>query len=165
MGSPFTKKVTPVGSLITGRQLDFLGTLHRQLCALEELDEGAALVRMDRLELQARDLTSEEASAEIYAAMLAVERQRAINAALQAADDTDWQGFWELPDGRIVKVQLAVHGSGRPYGKVLNVETGSFTYDAAIFAVVKKNGARLTLDRAKDLGRLYGLTSDSSTAA
>jgi hypothetical protein len=65
-------------------------------------------------------------------------------------------GFWELPDGRIVKVQIAVHGSGMPYAKLLDTDTGKFVFDDRVIHEVARTGTRLSLDRAKNLGRLYG---------
>ncbi|UYL88152.1 hypothetical protein SEA_EVAA_40 [Gordonia phage Evaa] len=68
----------------------------------------------------------------------------------------DIEGFWVV-EGEIVKVQIAVHGSGRPYGKRLDTETGKFVYGKGLLGPIRRGEAeRLTLDRAKALGHLYG---------
>lgn len=160
MGSPFAQKVTPA-VLITERQLDFLFALQRDILAT--LDYSADDVReyMHAYELQARQLGRQEASVKIDEAKeelrLARARRAAADEASDAAREEGIEGFWELPDGAIVKVQIAVHGSGKPYGKLLNTISGSFDYNPGILTRVRKEGTRLTLERAKELGQLYGL--------
>lgn len=69
-------------------------------------------------------------------------------------------GMYSLPDGTIVKVQNAVHGSGRPYAKRLVVtpgETkGTFVYEAGLLRAVSPE-MRLTADAASAFGHLYGM--------
>jgi hypothetical protein len=66
-------------------------------------------------------------------------------------------GFWIMGDA-IFKVQRAVHGSGNLYGKRLDIETGKFEYEASVPRKLARGGAEpLTLDRAKELGHLYGI--------
>lgn len=89
-------------------------------------------------------------------------------------------GFYELPGidvndpaFRIVKVQHAVHGSGNQYAKELNVGTGKFEYVAGLISKVRAEGTNLSLERARELGQLYGicvrcgatLTDEDSIAA
>jgi hypothetical protein len=68
------------------------------------------------------------------------------------------EGFWTL-DGLHFKVQLAVHGSGRPYAKVLD-EDGTWTRDDRTRGVLARiqagEATRMTKDEAGALGRLYG---------
>jgi len=158
MGSPFAQKVVPT-VLITERQLDFLCALQRDILATLDYSADDVLVYMDAYELQARQLGRQEASAAIDEAKLRLTQVR--NAAraesVDPALDEGIEGFWELYDGAIVKVQIAVHGSGKPYGKLLNTDTGGFDYVSGILTRVRKEGTRLTLDRAKELGQLYGL--------
>lgn len=72
------------------------------------------------------------------------------------------EGFWVILDSdTVVKVQMAVHGSGRLYAKQLDTETGRFEYWAGGYrtlrqAVQDDNAERLTLEKAKQLGHLYG---------
>jgi hypothetical protein len=86
-------------------------------------------------------------------------------------------GFYT--DGKLVwKVQVAVHGSGNQYAKVLSTESGSFVYTSGAIGIVRKGVADgsvvpLTLEIAKSLGHLYGrcmvcgrtLTDEGSIAA
>ena len=82
-------------------------------------------------------------------------------------------GFYELTDGRILKIVHAVHGSGNQYGKVLDTETGKFDYISGGARLVRETGTKLTLERARELGHLYGmcircgatLTDEDSIAA
>ena len=80
-------------------------------------------------------------------------------------------GFYEADNGRIVKVQTAVHGSGRQYAKLLDTEDGSFDYAGR--GPLAWGLTPLTLERAQELGQLYGvcmrcgrtLTDEGSIAA
>jgi hypothetical protein len=173
MGSPFGKP--PVKELfpVTERQLDFLCSLQREILASQGYTPDDALVYMDAYELQARQLSREAASASIDAAKAELAVAKIQAAQRDTSRDEGIEGFWELPDGRICKVQIAVHGSGRPYAKLLNTETGNFGYDPSLIKDVRREGTRLTLDRAKELGQLYGmcircgatLTDENSIAA
>ena len=70
-------------------------------------------------------------------------------------------------------MQIAVHGSGKPYAKLLDTATGNFDYSPGLVNEVRASGTRLTLERAKELGHLYGrcircgatLTDEGSIAA
>ncbi|SKX80321.1 Uncharacterised protein [Mycobacteroides abscessus subsp. bolletii] len=68
-------------------------------------------------------------------------------------------GFYELADGRIIKVIHAVHGSGHQYGKVLNTETLKFDMAPGILVEVGATGKRIDDDqhRCAELGKLYGI--------
>ena len=73
-------------------------------------------------------------------------------------------GFYELPDGRLVKVIHAIHGSGYQYGKVLvpdNVGTSApnWVKETGILAEVAASGKRVDTDesRSRELGKLYGV--------
>ena len=67
------------------------------------------------------------------------------------------QGFWITADQQILKVQVAVHGSGREYAKVLDVESGRFEYKPGGMAIVRaESTVRLTVEQAAKLGHLYG---------
>lgn len=59
-------------------------------------------------------------------------------------------------EGAVVKVQLAVHGSGKPYAKKLNTETGKFEYTPGLVWKLKPEH-KLTLEKAKEFGQLYGM--------
>lgn len=66
-------------------------------------------------------------------------------------------GFYELNEGVIIKIQHAVHGSGRQYGKQLDTETGGFEKITGAVNLVRARGTRLTVERARELGQLYGM--------
>lgn len=61
-----------------------------------------------------------------------------------------------LVDGTVYKVQRAMHGSGNLYAKVLNTETGSFSYAPGAIRQIRAEH-RMTLDMAKEFGALYGM--------
>lgn len=68
-------------------------------------------------------------------------------------------GMYRTPDGTIWKVQLAVHGSGKPYAKRLVVEPGqpgTFVYEPGAITRLRADH-RMTLDDAKAFGALYGV--------
>jgi hypothetical protein len=85
------------------------------------------------------------------------------------------EGMHRLADGTIYKVQIAHHGSGRPYAKRLVVHgAGEATFEYAQGAVRQLSTATLmTLEEAKEFGALYGvccrcaatLTDEGSIAA
>lgn len=75
-------------------------------------------------------------------------------------------GMYKTPDGTIYKVQIAVHGSGRPYAKKLIVDkeerddegiyVAYFEYDSAGLRHCTPEN-RMSLDEAKEFGHLYGI--------
>lgn len=57
-------------------------------------------------------------------------------------------------DGNVYKVQIAVQGSGKPYAKKLDFETGKFEYDGpAIYNV--NFGAKMTQEEAQEIAKKY----------
>lgn len=66
------------------------------------------------------------------------------------------EGMYRM-DGAIFKVQVAHHGSGKPYAKrlVQDGETWSFEYAPGAIRTLH-SGHRLTLEQAKEFGALYG---------
>lgn len=173
MGSPFGKPPVKELFLVTERQLDFLCSLQREILAALEYTPEAIVEYMDVYELRSRQLSRDDASTAINAAKAELTVAKKREADRNTSRDEGIEGFWELPDGRICKVQIAVHGSGRPYAKLLNTESGNFSYDPSLIKDVRREGTRLTLDRAKELGQLYGmcircgatLTDENSIAA
>lgn len=104
------------------------------------------------------------------------ERAQAIRQAEQATrrteraqghrDATDVDGMYQLPDGRIVKVQYAVHGSGKPYAKLLvkldepvikrgKQVTWGFEYAPGLVRECTPE-RKMSLEDAKAWGALYG---------
>lgn len=89
------------------------------------------------------------------------------------------EGMHRLADGRIYKVQIAHHGSGRPYAKILITReladgTHRASFEYAQGAIRNLSSATLmTMDEAKAYGALYGvccvcaavLTDERSIAA
>jgi hypothetical protein len=85
------------------------------------------------------------------------------------------QGMYRTADGSIYRVQIAVHGSGRPYAKKLVDDgNGDWHFERVAGMVYKLAPAeRMTLDEAKEWGKLYEtccvcaatLTDEKSIAA
>lgn len=67
------------------------------------------------------------------------------------------EGWYEI-DGTVVKVQKAVHGSGKLYAKRLIVEVGaaSWQYEPGLIRQCNDSN-RLTAERAMEMGQLYGV--------
>lgn len=85
----------------------------------------------------------------------------------QAAIDIT-EGMWKLGT-RIIKIQVAVHGSGKLYGKELIVEAQDLGIDGGVvhnhtWDVIKgavrmlreQGGRKMTLEEAEEFGALYG---------
>jgi hypothetical protein len=80
------------------------------------------------------------------------------------------EGFYKTPDGQYFKVQMALHGSGRPYAKRLEVVShavkspdGTFLRPAETRWVMAKAWVyklkpewKLGVEEAGEFGRLYG---------
>lgn len=66
------------------------------------------------------------------------------------------EGMYRL-GSTIYKVQIAVHGSGKPYAKMLVQDGDRWSFVFAPGAVHKLDSShRLTLEQAKEFGALYG---------
>lgn len=66
-------------------------------------------------------------------------------------------GIYVVSEMYIVKVQHAVHGSGKQYAKQLDSETGNFYYVPGLINRIRLEGRRMTLEDAKEFGDLYGM--------
>lgn len=87
------------------------------------------------------------------------------------------EGMHRTPDGGIYKVQVAVHGSGHEYAKKLTDGAGTksgYGFEYAPGAIkLLSDATRMSLEEAKEFGRLYGvccvcaatLTDEGSIAA
>jgi hypothetical protein len=65
---------------------------------------------------------------------------------------------WYMVDGVVVKVQMAVHGSGKPYAKRLNIEDGHGSWEYVPGLVRECTPERrLTAEQAMEMGQLYGV--------
>ncbi len=128
----------------TPKQIDFLTKLaaERPMWANVENLHADVIVRMNR----------KDASQWIDAA-LKVARE-----ATKPAADPVTDGMYRTPDGRIFKVQVAVHGSRNLYAKELvgDADRGfSFQYAAGWVRKLQASW-KMTLDEAKAWGALYG---------
>lgn len=76
------------------------------------------------------------------------------------------EGMYRTPDGDIYKVQLAIHGSGRPYAKRMvevakpqkvahGVRTHEFVFESGALSKLTAD-MKMTLEQAKEWGALYG---------
>lgn len=101
---------------------------------------------------------SGNASAWITRMIAKVSELKAARKTAPAAELED--GIYEL-DGNIYKVVHAVHGSGRQYAKVLIPaldDSESWTWEMARGIVAKLTPEmKMDLERAKELGRIYGV--------
>ena len=69
-------------------------------------------------------------------------------------------GMYRTADGTIYKVQVAVHGSGNLYAKrlVLDPSGGDARFEYEPGAITRlRPSDRMTLEQAKEFGRLYGV--------
>lgn len=171
MANPFT---TARAATATEGQVKFLADLlgQKQLGQMRdsyaqrarEIRDAIGAGTLDRLE---PPLTKEGASALITLLKVLDDVPR-VDTPL--ADAGDVEGFYTLAgrDERangldheagavnIYKIQRAVHGSGRPYAKVLDPETGDWIISRGAVREVLRSGERLTLEAARELGHLYG---------
>lgn len=111
------------------------------------------------IEAGRKPLTRAGASA-LITALKDCERAKGVTSTAPAAEREIEDGFYEFTYDRgkvaIAKVQTAVHGSGHQYAKQLDPETGKFEYVGGLMAEVRSSGVLLSLERAKELGHLYG---------
>lgn len=66
---------------------------------------------------------------------------------------------WYVKDGQVIKVQVAVHGSGRLYAKRLQViagQRGEWVYEPGLVRTLTKADA-LTAEEAAKMGSVYGV--------
>ncbi|SIB68587.1 DUF6011 domain-containing protein [Mycobacteroides abscessus] len=162
MRSPF---VAPASGMdvdpITDRQRNYLRELLLQKAQLQGKPEAEASdeidALLDRLSKSGASARIEETKAYLHAHRDAVDAVRSHVGGPDAVEIED--GFYELADGRIIKVIHAVHGSGRQYGKVLNTETRTFDMEVGILREVRATGKRIDDDqhRCAELGKLYGV--------
>ncbi|QGH80051.1 hypothetical protein SEA_NHAGOS_40 [Gordonia phage NHagos] len=154
--APFATEA-PAADAATDKQVKFLTALLRGEGVAHSIDAGFIESHLSGL-VSERATSKRAASEAIDAAKERGARPvwEPLITEAPALSDEELEGFWVLTDGRIVKVQIAVHGSGRPYGKVLDTETGRFEHTPGVVREVRAGAQRLTLDRARELGHLYG---------
>ena len=162
MTSPFDTFVP--GPPATERQMAYLESLREQWVAAvieREVRRGKDRATLkDASEwIAPRDRT--EASQMIDATRSAVAAIRAETATLPAPARPSAQvaeGIYVNPaTGAVAKVQIAVHGSGRPYAKLLDMDAQSFSYLPGGLKIVARDYRPMTLDEAKAFGKLYGV--------
>lgn len=125
---------TPAGPAASAAQLGFLRTL---------AEEQGEEVRTS--------YTKQEASDEITRMLEAREEAKKTAVRTPATE-----GMYKK-DGEIYKVQIAVHGSGRPYAKKLVEVDGEWEFVRAPGMVNRLTSAnKMTLEEAKEFGKLYG---------
>lgn len=125
---------TPAGPAASAAQMGFLRTL---------AEEQGEEVRTS--------YTKAEASDEISRMLEAREEAKKTAVRTPATE-----GMYKK-DGQIYKVQIAVHGSGRPYAKKLVEVDGEWEFTRAPGMVNRLTSAdKMTLEEAKEFGKLYG---------
>lgn len=148
-GDPWSvAHVTPARTdLATEAQVRYLNSLATWIAE-------ARGVKLTDLSDEFAKLTKREASERIDALRATLEtarRERATVRTAQAPAVTD--GMY-LMDGRVFKVQIAKQGSGRLYAKEL--VNGAFTYSPGMVNRLRLEH-RMTLEQAREYGRLYGV--------
>lgn len=99
--------------------------------------------------------TKAEASAEITR-LIGLREAAKKSGQVRTQGQTAEPGMYKK-DGKIYKVQIAVHGSGRPYAKVLTEVGGEWSFERAPGMVHRLTAKdRMTLKEAKEWGTLYG---------
>lgn len=95
--------------------------------------------------------TKQEASDEI-------ERLIAIRDATKSGSKAAEEGMYRIPDGTIYRVQIAKQGSGRPYAKKLVEDADGWHFRRVAGMQFRlKASDKLSLDEAKEWGKLYGV--------
>jgi hypothetical protein len=151
---------------ITDNQRGYLTSLRTQMLDLciriaeaQGDQESAAKLEADRAQtLDVDGLSKRDASGQIDSlknSVIPALRETLRNLQPSRASNQVEEGFY-LVDGRVIKVQVAVHGSGRLYGKVLDPGTGRFVYQAGIVRECTAD-RRMTLEQAAEYGHLYGV--------
>jgi len=159
MGEGPERPAGPAGPPATDKQVSFLHRL------VEERYEG------DDLEAVKRGIaTLGKRSASKYIDRLINDVPKLKKPGTTTEDPPE--GFHEV-GGIVYKVQRAVHGSGKLYAKQLDADTGDWDYVGRRPLRDLSPDTLLTLERAKELGHLYGrcvrcgatLTNESSIEA
>lgn len=139
---PATATQPATGTPATDKQIAFI----RKLAAERDLTPE------QRAAVESAKLTAKGASATIEK-LLALPKVERVEAELEA-------GMYRKADGRIYKVQRAVHGSGRMTAKLLVLgeqgEKATFEYQGLATRFVSAD-ERMTLEQAKAFGALYGV--------
>lgn len=143
-------------------QLSYIRDLYTQAAAnaadLGELKDATQDAMVERLMERLAPASMRDVSRAIDAALRGLREQRArlssqrhVDAQKASVED----GFYSL-DGRYVKVVRAVHGSGNLYAKVWNEHDESWEMLRGGIKMILARGKVLTLDEAKQFGKLYG---------
>ncbi len=85
--------------------------------------------------------------------------ERAPKAETVQTGDPVTEAGWYVKDGAVIKVQVAVHGSGRLYAKRLQVvagQRGEWVYEPGLIRTLTKADA-LTAEEAAKMGSVYGV--------
>lgn len=135
---PANKQATPSGPMASDKQMGFIASL---------CDERGLPVPADLTKAQASNLITE---------LLAAPKPARRPATSQAKTEVT-EGMYRK-DEVIYKVQIAHHGSGRPYAKKLvQDEEGQWSFEYAAGALRNLTPAdKLSLEEAKKFGALYG---------
>lgn len=116
-------------------------------------------------EAQVRGLGPKGCSA-LIDTLMALPRRATPKAGAAPSTQVTQDGMYRTPDGEIIKVQVAVHGSGSLYAKRLvkldvpkivrgKERTHEFVYEAGLINRISP-AMKMTLEDAKAWGRLYG---------
>lgn len=99
-------------------------------------------------------MTKRGASA-VIDALMALPRKKAVSSVPSSQPGEVEDGIY-FKNGDVLKVQTAVHGSGRKYAKILIKATGKFEYRPGLIRSLSAHH-KMTLEQAKEYGALYGM--------
>jgi hypothetical protein len=162
--------------LRTEAQVNFMDRLIEQVAALDPAAGSKAAHYTDGMTEHGRWTPGRTGNASSWIDRLKAKIAELKAAQAPAAPAELEDGIYEL-DGNIYKVVHAVHGSGRQYAKVLVPaldEGDGWSWEMSRGTVAKLTPAmKMGLERAKELGRIYGvcvrcgavLTDEESIAA
>lgn len=146
----------PTAKPASDKQIGFIRKLDGEKDTSHFAEDTLADLQRVRADLP---ILSRDASGLIDALMAAPRKQAPRPSAAPAGGAVTQDGMYRTPDGEIYKVQVAVHGSGNLYAKLLVVDeaakSGTFEYAAGAIRKLRPEW-RMTLEQAVEFGRLYG---------
>ena len=144
--------------LRTEAQVNFMDRLIEQIAALDPKAGSKAARYTDGMTERGLWTSGKNGNASAWISRMIAKVSELKAASKPAAPVELEDGIYEL-DGDLYKVVHAVHGSGRQYAKVLVIEDGEGgTWEMARGVVSRlRPEMKVSLERARELGRIYGV--------
>lgn len=169
--SDIEETVEVIEDLRTEAQINLMDRLIEQLAALDSETGRKAARYTDGMSENGKWTAGRGGNASAWISRM-IAKVRELEAAAPATGATELEDGIYLLDGQIIKVVHAVHGSGRQYGKRLDVTSG--TWERVSGVISKLTPAhKVSLADAAKFGKIYGvcincgrtLTDEASIAA